>query len=136
MLQDGTDFHMHIIPTAFGSFNVPVLNHGTPENPDWRLMNGDSTKGITMHHEDSEVLNTGVGLWDGLKGFVGGIFSDIFGAIGGDGDGMSFMDYIRIAIAIFLIVLLLPVIGLAVVVLFFVFRFVIRLIKLMFRRAA
>ena len=71
MLNAGTPFHMHIVPTPFGDFDVPVFNNGTAQEPDWRLMNGESTDGVTMRHEDSAVLNTHS---PGLSGWLGGLF--------------------------------------------------------------
>ena len=57
MLENSMDFHMHIILTPFGSFDVPVFNHGTASSPDFRLTNGQSTDGITINHQPSEVLD-------------------------------------------------------------------------------
>jgi hypothetical protein len=105
MLQSGLGFHMHIIPTPFGPFDVPVFNKGTEAEPDWRLMNGDSTAGITMHHEDASVLDTYRGFWSGIE-FI----------FGNTSNGLSFMQIIGIAVAILLIIMLAPIVFKVVIV--------------------
>jgi len=70
LLMGGTPFHMHIIQTPFGSFDVPVLNHGTDREPDFRLMNGESTDGITIDHAIN--VDTSTGFWEGLQNAFGG----------------------------------------------------------------
>jgi len=85
LLHRGIDFHMHIVPTPFGNFDVPVVNLGSFYNEDWRLMNGDSTDGITIEHRDSQNLNTWQSFWEGLSNFggrLGGIFRPLL-IIGG-----------------------------------------------------
>ena len=58
LLASGTPFYMGIIQTMFGSFDVPIFrNSSDPNNPDWRLMNGESASGITIDHSPSEVLD-------------------------------------------------------------------------------
>ena len=96
LLQTGTPFHMHIIQNAFGSYDVPVLNHGTDANPDFRLLNGESTRGITIEHEINRDTNTG--FWEGIRNLFGG----------GD-SGFGFMQIMAIALAVFVFILLLPV---------------------------
>jgi len=71
LLHRGVDFHMHIVPTPFGNFDVPVVNLGSFYNEDWRLMNGDSTEGVTIEHRDSQNLNTWQSFWEGLSNFGG-----------------------------------------------------------------
>ena len=96
LLRSGTPFHMHIIQTAFGSYDVPVLNHGTDENPDFRLLNGQSTDGITIDHSIN--TNTDTGFWEGIRNlFTGGE------------NGLGFMQIMAIALAVFVFILLLPV---------------------------
>jgi hypothetical protein len=56
LLQDGTPFYMGVIPVRFSPtdvrhYDVPMLNLGTPEEPDFRFMNGESTKDETLNHQ-------------------------------------------------------------------------------------
>jgi len=67
LLQRGVDFHMHIVPTPFGNFDVPVVNLGSFYNEDWRLLNGDSTDGVTIEHRDSQNLYTWTSFLEGMR---------------------------------------------------------------------
>jgi hypothetical protein len=46
LLERGVEFFVGVVPTIFGEFEVPKLNFGTLDNPDWRLINGQSASGI------------------------------------------------------------------------------------------
>ena len=97
LLQLGVEFHMAVIPTLFGDFNVPVRNHGTVQNPDWRFLNGDRTDGEIIPMRDSQVLNTYQGFWEGLRNFFGGL------------GGSSFFRTLMIIGLVILAIIMLPV---------------------------
>ncbi|MCL2861204.1 MAG: hypothetical protein FWE22_02210 [Firmicutes bacterium] len=58
LLFTGFHFHMHMIVTPFGEFDVPTWNAGSYDDEDWRFMNGESTEGVTIDHRDSRNLYT------------------------------------------------------------------------------
>jgi len=109
LLWERVDFHMHIIITPFGHFNVPVVNHGTYSAPDFRLLNGQSTSGITMEHSDSRNLNT----W---QGFVDGI-NRLFN---GDTAGFGIRQIFLIFVAVVLLVFIMPFIAFMLKIVFLI----------------
>jgi len=116
MLEAGIEFHMAIIATIFGDFDVPVRNLGTPENPDWRLMNGDSADGTILPMRDVATLNTWTGFWEGIRNLFGG------------GSGWSIWRILQLILVILIVILLLPIFFMIFKVIWFVVSFVIELI--------
>jgi len=97
LLSGGTDFHMHIIQTPFGTFDVPVFdfNPGDPKNPDFRLMNGDSTEGITIKHQPAAVLDgESFGQW----------FGRMFGSGGGGSQILTIIILVLVALILGVII--------------------------------
>jgi hypothetical protein len=98
MLESNTPFFMGIIETPFGSFDVPLFNWSNNlDNPDWRLMNGESAQGTIIDHRVSDIHD-------------GESFSEWWNRVfGGGSGGLGFMQILGIALAIFLLILLFPV---------------------------
>lgn len=101
LLNSGTDFRMGFVTTAFGSFDVPILlanPNGDPNNPDWRLMNGQSANGVIDELLPTEVLDgESFGEW----------FGRVFG--GGSGNGFSFMQILQIIVLLAVLLILLRI---------------------------
>jgi hypothetical protein len=113
MLQTGQVFYMHIVPTLFGYFNVPVFNRGTADKPDWRLMNGDSTEGITMPHVDYRAS----GPSGDINIFInpGDIFKILEPIIGDTSGGVNFLQGLGTVIIGLLGIALLVIVGFVII---------------------
>jgi len=98
LLQSGTPFYMHLILTPFGYVDVPVLNQGTDEAPEFTFMNGESTKGVTLDHYINH--DTDTGFFEGIANF----FNTIFG-----GEGWSIWQILLLIGGIILLILLIPI---------------------------
>ena len=71
LIETSMGFYVDTQTTLVGEFDVVVINYGTPENPDFRLPNGQSTEGITDGIQFAAIVdNDGQSLWDWMFGGI------------------------------------------------------------------
>ena len=82
LLEAREDFYMAMIPTAFGTLDVPVLRgNPDPHNPQWRLLNGQSADDIIIPMSPAERYfpehRPGLGMGSGAGNETGPSFGQI-----------------------------------------------------------